>query len=56
MYMKSTSNINKNQKSCLADLFKLLVAYSSWNILKLRLNDILGCNFTRIFELFQDAI
>ena len=40
MYMKSTSNINKNQKSCLTDLFKLFVACSSWSILKQRLNRI----------------
>ena len=55
MYMKSTSNMNKNQKSCLTGLLKLFVACSSWSILKLRLNHILHCHLLRIFESFQDT-
>ena len=53
MYMKSTSNINKSQKSCLTGLFKLFVACSSWRILKHRLNHIFHCHLLRIFESFQ---
>ena len=51
--MKSTSNINENQKSCLTGLFKLFVACSSWRILKHRLNHIFHCHLLRIFESFQ---
>ena len=53
--MKSTSSINKNQKSCLTGLFKLFVACSSWRILKHRLNHIFYCHLLRIFESFQDT-
>ena len=55
MYLKSTSNINKNQKLCLTGLFKLFVARSSWRILKHRLNNIFHCHLLRIFESFQDT-
>ena len=55
MYMKSNSNINKTQKSCLTDLFKLFVACSSWRILKHRLSHISDCHLLRIFESFQDT-
>ena len=53
MHMKSTSNINKNQKPCLTDLFKLFVACWIWRILKHRLNHILHCHLLKIFESFQ---
>ena len=53
MHMKSTSIINKNQKSCLTGLFKLFVACSIWRILKHSLNHILHCHLLKIFELFQ---
>ena len=53
--MKSTSDINKNQKSCLIGLFKLFVTCSSWRILTHRLNHIFHCHLLRIFELFQDT-
>ena len=53
--MKSTSNKNKSQKSCLAGLFKLFVACSSWRILKHRLNHIFDCHLLRIFESFQNT-
>ena len=55
MCMKSTSNINKSQKSCLTDLSKLFVACSSWRILKHRLTHIFDCHPLRIFESFQDT-
>ena len=51
--MKSTSNINKSQKSCLTGLFKLFLACSSWMILKHRLNHIFDCHLLRTFESFQ---
>ena len=47
-------HINKSQKSCLTGLFKLSVAFSSWRILKHRLNHIFDCHLPRIFESFQD--
>ena len=53
--MKSTSNINKSQKSCLTGLFKLFVACSSWRILKHRLNHFFHCHLLRIFESFHDT-
>ena len=53
MFMKSASNINKNQKLCLADL--LFVACSSCKILKHRLNYIFDCHLTGIIESFQDT-
>ena len=53
--MKSTSNINKNQKSCLIDLLKLFVACLSWRILKHRLKHISDCHLLRTFESFQDT-
>ena len=53
IYMKSTSNINKNQKWCLTGLFKLFVACSGWRILKHCLNHIFHCHLLRIFESFQ---
>ena len=46
-------HINKSQKSCLTGLFKLSVAFSSWRILKHRLNHIFDCHLLRIFESFQ---
>ena len=55
MYMKSTSNKNKSQKSCLAGFLKLFVACSSWRILKHRLSHIFDCHLLRIFESFQDT-
>ena len=55
MYVKSTSNINKSQISCLTGLFMLFVACSSWKILKHRLNHIFDCHPLRIFEFFQDT-
>ena len=55
MYMKSTSNINKSQKSYLTGLFKLFASYSSWRILKYRLKHISDCHLLRIFESFQDT-
>ena len=54
--MKSTRNINKDQKLCLTDLFKLFFACSIWRILKYCLNHILECYLTRIFESFQGVI
>ena len=53
--MKSTSNINKSQKSCLTGLFKLFVACSSWRILKRRLKHIFHYHLLRIFESFHDT-
>ena len=55
MYLKSTSNINKNQKLCLTGLFKLFVARSSWRILNHRLNNIFHCHLLRILESFHDT-
>ena len=56
MYMKSTSNINKSQKSCLTGLFKLFVACSIWRILKHSLNHILHCHLLKIFESFTSLL
>ena len=53
MCMKSTSNINKNQKWCFTGLFKLFVTCSGWRILKHCLNHIFHCHLLRIFESFQ---
>ena len=55
MYMKLTSNINKNQKPCLTDLFNSFIACLSWRILKHRPNRIFDCHLTRISEPFQNA-
>ena len=53
--MKSTSNINKNQKSCLTDLVKLFVTCSSRRILKDGVNHIFDCHLLKISEPFQGS-
>ena len=52
MYMKLTSNINKNQ---IQILFNSFIACLSWRILKHRPNRIFDCHLTRISEPFQNA-